>query len=316
MALYNPAGCQSGEGLSSSYRERETQKKQQNKRLEHNSDASALKQPSENRLCLCFPTLLFLHLLFSRVHVRLKVHFVQGHKLGPLEYFPAQIHDQHDGQFDVEADEANAVKRWAEAAPALHQDQERVEDDGEPGAIRVRPVLKGQQMRLALAGDGGAEAERSDANGNPAELVTNPDNATRDQVSDTALGNVRGDHVLLQPRPELTGTDEAGAETESRDKTGDQDSHPRHLVTVEGAEESRRVALHGQGVQQPCSGEQRMVAGRQDASQNDGIDDTARGLCSGHLEDDGERRGACVLGVEVGIVVGHVETDEKNGKDT
>lgn len=41
-------------------------------------------------------------------------------------------------------------------------------------------------MRFALAGDGGTEAERSDTDGDPAELVRNTDKAIDDSVSDLA----------------------------------------------------------------------------------------------------------------------------------
>lgn len=123
-------------------------------------------------------------------------------------------------------------------------------------------------------------------------------------------------YILLQPRPKLASANEAGAEAESRDEAGSQNSHPRHLIPVELAKEFGRVALHGQRVEQPCSGEQRVVAGRQDASENDGIDDTARSLGPGHLEDNGEGRGACCLGVEVGVVVGDIEANEEDREDT
>lgn len=59
-----------------------------------------------------------------------------------------------------------------------------------------------------------------------------------------------------------------------------------------------------------------MVAGRQDTGQDDGVDDTAGGLGSGHLENEGKGRSACVLRVEAGVVVGDVEADEENREDT
>lgn len=40
-------------------------------------------------------------------------------------------------------------------------------------------------MCLALASEGGAEAERGDTNGDPAELIRDTDKATDDLVSDT-----------------------------------------------------------------------------------------------------------------------------------
>lgn len=118
------------------------------------------------------------------MHIRLEVHLVQVHKLGPLEEFPAEVHDQHDGQFNVETDKADAVEFGAEAAPSLDKHEKRVEHDRNPRAERISPVLEREQMRLALAGDGGTEAKRSDADGDPAELVGNTDEAISGAVSD------------------------------------------------------------------------------------------------------------------------------------
>lgn len=59
-----------------------------------------------------------------------------------------------------------------------------------------------------------------------------------------------------------------------------------------------------------------MVSGRQDTGQNDSVDDTACSLGSSHLEDNGKGRGACLLGVEVRVVVGDIETNEEDGEDT
>lgn len=42
-------------------------------------------------------------------------------------------------------------------------------------------------MRLALAGDGGTEAKRSDPNGDPAELVRNTDETIGGAVSDMCI---------------------------------------------------------------------------------------------------------------------------------
>lgn len=76
------------------------------------------------------------------------------------------------------------------------------------------------------------------------------------------------------------------------------------------------MTFHGQSVQQSRSGEQRVVSGRQDTGQNDGVDDTACSFGSSHLEDNGKGRGTCFLGVEVGVVVGDIEANEEDGEDT
>lgn len=119
---------------------------------------------------------LLLHVV-GHVHVRFQVHLAEPDGLGPLHDLPAQIHDQHDGQLDVVADKADAVKLGAEAAPALDQDDDNVEKDAEVRPDGIRPVAEGQQMRLALALEGGAEADGRDADGDPAELVRDTDEA-------------------------------------------------------------------------------------------------------------------------------------------
>ena len=72
------------------------------------------------------------------------------------------------------------------------------------------------------------------------------------------------------------------------------------------------MSLHRQRVHQPDAGKQRMVAGRQDAGEDDGVDDASCRLGAGHFENDGERRGARILGAEIRIRVWHVEANKKN----
>lgn len=121
------------------------------------------------------------------MHIRLEIHLVQAHKLGPLEELPAEVHDQHDRQFNVETDKAHAVKLGAEAAPSLDEDEKRVEHDRNPRAERISPVLEREQMSLALAGDGGTEAKRSDTDGDPAELVGDTDETISGAVSECKI---------------------------------------------------------------------------------------------------------------------------------
>lgn len=87
-------------------------------------------------------------------------------------------------------------------------------------------------------------------------------------------------------------------------------------MSVKLAKHLGRMALHSQRVQQSCSGEQGVVSSRQNTGQDDGVDNTAGSLCSGHLENKSKGRGACVFGIEAGVVVGDVEADEKNREDT
>lgn len=51
------------------------------------------------------------------------------------------------------------------------------------------------------------------------------------------------------------------------------------------------MALDGKGVEQSHTGEQGVVSGREDTGHDDGVDDTSGGFGTGHLKDDGERRG-------------------------
>lgn len=76
------------------------------------------------------------------------------------------------------------------------------------------------------------------------------------------------------------------------------------------------MALHGERVEQPHAGKERVVAGGEHAGEDDGVDDTAGGVGACHFEDDGEGRGAAAFGAQAGVVVGDVETDEKDREDT
>jgi hypothetical protein len=72
------------------------------------------------------------------------------------------------------------------------------------------------------------------------------------------------------------------------------------------------MALDSKSVHQPHTSEQRMVSSRENTSENDSVDDTSSSFGARHLKNDGERRGAGLFGVEIGIVVWDVETDEKD----
>lgn len=138
-----------------------------------------LEQPSNHILNLGLPPCLLLNLLLKSIGIRLKIHLLQLDSLCLFQELPPKVHDQHDGKFNVEADEADAVKLGAEAAPALHQDEEAVEDDAEPWAVGVGPVAEGEEVRFALNFKGGAEADGCDADGDPAQLVRHADDAAR-----------------------------------------------------------------------------------------------------------------------------------------
>lgn len=59
----------------------------------------------------------------------------------------------------------------AEAFPALHENQYRVEGYRGDGPVGVCPVFEGEEVLEALGADCGAEAEGGDADADPGELV-------------------------------------------------------------------------------------------------------------------------------------------------
>ena len=89
-------------------------------------------------------------------------------------------------------------------------------------------------MGLALQLERGAEAQRGDANEEPRELIRHADE-------------------VLQPGPQLAGTDEGGAKAEAANETSREDGDPGDLVPVELAEEAWGVAVNGQGVHETRS---------------------------------------------------------------
>ena len=115
---------------------------------------SFLEYPDKCALQPCLPAN-FLHLLLVRnVYICYKVHLVQLHRFRSLNQLPTQIHDQHDRQLDVKADEANTVECRAETTPTLDKYQHTVEDNAEVRANRICPVAKGEQMGFALTFEG------------------------------------------------------------------------------------------------------------------------------------------------------------------
>lgn len=70
------------------------------------------------------------------------------------------------------------------------------------------------------------------------------------------------------------------------------------------------MSFDAECVEQSRPGKQGMVAGGQDACQNYRVDHTPCSMGTGHLENNGERRGSGLLGIEVWVVVGDVETDD------
>lgn len=225
-----------------------------------------------------------------------EVHLTQVDETSTLEELPKHKHNNHDRNLDVIGDEIDAAKFRAETRPALDQDEHGVEADRQDGTDRVCPVLERKQVFESLGFDTGAEAQRRETDADPGQLVRDADN-------------------VLQPRPQLSGTDVTSAKTQTADGRGGQDGHPGDLEAVEMAEESGRVTVDGERVQESRSGEQGVVGGRDDAGQDDGVDEAARDVAASFGENDGEGAGAGVLLAQVGIVVRHVEADQQDGQD-
>jgi hypothetical protein len=72
------------------------------------------------------------------------------------------------------------------------------------------------------------------------------------------------------------------------------------------------VALVGKSVHQSHASEKSVVSSRENTGEDNGVDNTSGGFGARHLKDDGEGRSAGFLGVEIGVVVWNVESDEKN----
>lgn len=112
------------------------------------------------------------------VPISAQVHIRSANKPGALNKFPANVHHDHDADFDVIGNKLHALEVWAEARPALHQDEDGVQADRKDGAIWVGPILEGEKVLKTLSTDGAAEAERRNADTNPGELVGDTNDAS------------------------------------------------------------------------------------------------------------------------------------------
>lgn len=109
--------------------------------------------------------------------VRDQVYVFKAHEFGTLDPFPGHEHQQHDRELNVEAHERDTVKGRTEAFPALDKNKEAVQHNGDPWTNRIRPVLEREEMGLALHLEGRSESNGGYADGDPAELVGNSDEA-------------------------------------------------------------------------------------------------------------------------------------------
>lgn len=246
-----------------------------------------------------------------------QIHLVDADELGALEELPADEHDEHDGEFDVVRDEIHGVEAGAEAGPALHEDQDGVENHRQDGADGVGPVLVGEEVLEVLVADAGAEAQGGDADEEPGELVGDADDTLAEVLE---FGGKRWDKggrkgLLLKPRPQLAGADVAGAEAESADHRGRQHGDPRDLEPVQVPEDPRRVTVDRQCVEEARAREERVVGGGDHARHDHRVDEAACHGAAGFDEDDRERAGGRRLGGEARVVVGDVQADQHDRDD-
>ncbi|KAI6763843.1 hypothetical protein HG530_007632 [Fusarium avenaceum] len=106
--------------------------------------------------------------------------------------------------------------------------------------------------------------------------------------------------LLLKPRPQLSRSDETRTKAETSHKTSRQDSDPGYSVPVELAKDLWRMTLVSKSVHESHAGEKSVVSGGENTGENDGIDDTSSSFGACRLKDEGERRRAGFLGVEIG----------------
>lgn len=122
--------------------------------------------------------------------------------------------------------------------------------------------------------------------------------------------------LLLEPVPQIARSDETRAKAETSHKPCHKDSNPGYSVPIELPEDLGGMTLDSKSVHQSHSSKESVVSSRQDTSENNGVDDTSSSFGTRHFKNDGERRSAGLLGVEIGIVIWDIEADEKNGKET
>lgn len=111
------------------------------------------KHPIKYPLRLALPFLLIFLFLVGHIHICLKIHLLQPHRLGLFDELPSQVHNQHDWQLDVEAYETHTVEFRTEAAPALHEDNYAVENYADPRTRGICPVAKWEEVGFALSSE-------------------------------------------------------------------------------------------------------------------------------------------------------------------
>lgn len=92
---------------------------------------------------------------------------------------------------------------------------------------------------------------------------------------------IRDTHKVLQPIPQLTATDETGAEAEATDTAGGQQSYNGNTSLRCVRENSRCLcrSSDGETIQYTRAREKSVVSGRQDGGQDDRIHEGCRDRC-------------------------------------
>lgn len=110
-------------------------------------------------------------ILASVIPIRVQIHLRLAYKVCPLDKLPRKEHDDHDRNFNVIRHKIDALEIRTETFPALYQHEHDVETDSNDRAEGVSPILEGKQMLQALGANRAPEAQRSNTNANPRQLV-------------------------------------------------------------------------------------------------------------------------------------------------
>lgn len=130
------------------------------------------------------------------VPISTQIHVRGANKPCAFDELPANIHHDHDGDFDVIGHKLHALEVRAKARPALHQDEDGIESDRKDGAVGVEVVLEGKKVFETLGPDSAAEAKRRNANTDPGELVGDTNDASSVSLS-SGIGNGSGDETYF-----------------------------------------------------------------------------------------------------------------------
>ena len=85
----------------------------------------------------------------------------------PFEQLPGEEHHNHDRNFNVVGNKVDSLEVWTEAFPALYEDENTVEADGDDRSNWVCPVLVREEMFKALVANSSSETERCYSNADP-----------------------------------------------------------------------------------------------------------------------------------------------------